>query len=310
MKYLQLIRYQNLLLLAFMQLVFRFGFMIFHDTALALSNFQYGLLVLSTVLIAAAGYVVNDIFDQETDRINKPEKVTIGKSISEKKAYTIYVGLNLFAIIIGFYLAIIVHQPVLAFLFIVVAAVLYLYSTTLKQIMLVGNIAVAMTLAFSVIIIGIFDLYPIMTSSNHVQTAALFSLLIDFAVFAFLINFLREIVKDIEDVNGDYSQGLQTLPIVFGVARAGLAVFFFAFFPLIILVFYIKEYFLTKNLFLAALYTFVFIVVPLLYFIVKICIAKTKAHFHHLSTVLKWIIFFGIIGIMVISYNTNLQHYA
>ncbi len=310
MKYLQLIRYQNLLLLAFMQLVFRFGFMIFDNSTFALNIFQYGLLVLSTVLIAAAGYVINDLFDQESDRINKPDKVSIGKCISEKKATTIYLGLNIIAIIIGFYLAIVVDKALLASLFILVAVVLYLYSATLQSIMLVGNITVALTLAFSVIIIGVFDLYPIMNSNNHTQTAPLFSILIDFAVFAFLINFLREIVKDIEDVNGDYSQGLHTLPIVFGVKRASLAVFFFAFFPLILLIFYIKEYFLSKNLFLAALYTFAFVVVPLLYFIVKICSAKSKAHFHHLSTVLKWIIFFGIISIMVISYNTNLQNYA
>ncbi len=83
MKYLQLIRYQNLLMLALMQLVFRYGFLNQQDCFLALADWQYLLLVLSTVLIAAAGYVINDIFDQEKDSINRPNSQIVGKLITE-----------------------------------------------------------------------------------------------------------------------------------------------------------------------------------------------------------------------------------
>lgn len=310
MKYLQLVRYQNLLLVACMQLIFRFGFMVFQNTALALNNFHYFLLVLSTVLIAAAGYVINNIFDQETDLINTPHKVIVGKSVTETAAYNIYVGLNITGVGIGFYLSNVVDKPGLASLFILVAATLYFYATTLKQIMILGNLVVALLLAFSVLIIGVFDLYPVTNIVNQMQMSSLFSILTDFAVFAFLINFLREIVKDIEDVNGDYNQGLQTLPIVIGVKRTAKIVFILSFIPFLLLLFYIKDYFIANHLFLVALYTFVCILSPLLYFIVKIWNAKSNADFHHLSTILKWIIFFGILGVLVISYNSNIKYYA
>ena len=94
MNYLKLIRYQNLLLLAFMQLIFRYGFLKLQNIPLALNDFQYVLLVLSTVLIAAAGYVINDIFDQETDYYNRPNTLIIGKSVTEKAAYNLYFILN------------------------------------------------------------------------------------------------------------------------------------------------------------------------------------------------------------------------
>ncbi len=90
MKYLKVIRYQNLILLALMQLILRFGFLNEQNCDLALTNFQYILLVVATLLIAAGGYVINDIFDQDTDAINKPEKVIIGKSIKESEAYKIF----------------------------------------------------------------------------------------------------------------------------------------------------------------------------------------------------------------------------
>ncbi|MBK0368984.1 geranylgeranylglycerol-phosphate geranylgeranyltransferase [Flavobacterium agrisoli] len=310
MKYLQLVRYQNLLLLAFMQLVFRFGFMAYQNSPLALSDFNYILLVISTVLIAAAGYVINNIFDQESDTINKPQNVVVGKSITEAAAYNIYFVLNISGVALGFYLANIIGKPSLASLFILVAAALYFYATTLKQILIVGNIVVASLLAFSVIIIGVFDLYPVTNIINQLQMKSLFSILMDFAFFAFLINFLREIVKDMEDVKGDYNQGLQTLPIIIGISRTAKLVFLVALVPFLLLLFYIKDYFVANNLFLVAIYAFVCILAPLLYFMVKICVAKTTSDFHHLSTVLKWIIFFGILGVLVISYNSNLKYYA
>ena len=83
MKYLQLIRLPNLFLLALMQLTFRYGFLAQQDIPLALADWQYLLLVLATVLIAAAGYAINDIFDQDSDAINKPDRAIVGKFITE-----------------------------------------------------------------------------------------------------------------------------------------------------------------------------------------------------------------------------------
>ena len=110
-------------------------------------------------------------------------------------------------------------RPGFATIFILIASLLYFYSTTLKQIMVLGNFVVALLLALSVIIIGVFDIFPATNVDNQAQMASLFSILIDYALFAFMINFIREIVKDIEDVNGDYNQGMNTLPIAIGISR-------------------------------------------------------------------------------------------
>jgi 4-hydroxybenzoate polyprenyltransferase len=303
MKYLKLIRYQNLLMLAFMQLLFRYSFLKQQDIPLALADWQYGLLVLSTVLLAAAGYVINNIFDVASDTINKPNDVIIGKGISETRAYNIYFGLNITGVAIGFYLSNVIMRPGFATIFILIASLLYFYSTTLKQIMLLGNFVVALLLALSVIIIGIFDIFPATNVDNQAQMASLFSILIDYALFAFMINFIREIVKDIEDVNGDYNQGMNTLPIAIGISRAAKIALGFAVIPFILSLLYINKYFMENNLLIVTLYAFAFVLAPLLYFIVKIFSAKSQKEFHHLSTVLKLILLFGILSILVITLN-------
>ena len=305
MKFLRLIRYQNLLMLAFMQVLFRYSFLKQQNIPLALSDWQYGLLVLSTVLIAAAGYVINNIFDVETDRINKPNDVIIGKGISEANGYNIYIALNITGVAIGFYLSNVIQRPGFATIFIFIASLLYFYSTTLKQIMILGNLVVAFLLAMSVIIIGVFDIFPAIIAENKAQMASLFSILTDYALFAFMINFIREIVKDIEDVDGDYNQGMNTLPIAIGISRTAKIVFAFSIIPFVLLLFYIKNYFVENGLFIATLYSFILVLAPLLYVIVKIFTAKTKKDFHHLSTVLKLILLFGILSIVVITLNIH-----
>ena len=202
-----------------MQLLFRFGFLKLQNVPLALSDWQYCLLVLSTVLIAAGGYVINNIFDQDTDNDNKPNQVVVGRGISETNAYNFYIALNIIGVGIGFYLSNVIDKPGFASIFILIAATLYFYTTSLKQMLLIGNVVVALLLSFSVIIVGVFDLFPVITSENQPVMANLFSILIDYAIFAFIINFIREIVKDIEDVNGDYNQGMNTLPIALGIRR-------------------------------------------------------------------------------------------
>lgn len=302
-QFLKLIRYQNLLLLAFMQLLLRYGFLKLQNVLLSLVDWQYGLLVLATVLIAAAGYVINNIFDQDTDSENKPEQVVVGKIISESAAYNIYVTLNIAGVGIGFYLSNVIQKPSFAAIFIVVAATLYLYATSLKQMLLIGNLIVALLLSFSVIIIGIFDLLPATYEANQKEMATLFSILTDYALFAFIINFIREIVKDLEDVNGDYNQNMTTLPIIFGIERTTKLVFALGFIPIFILLYYINKYFMASNLIVLAIYTLLFLVGPLLYFIIKIYSAKKQKDFHHLSMILKLIILFGVISIAVLSYN-------
>ncbi|HEY4619079.1 MAG TPA: geranylgeranylglycerol-phosphate geranylgeranyltransferase [Flavobacterium sp.] len=303
MNFLKLIRYQNLLMLAFMQLIFRYGFLKLQNVPLALTEWQYVLLVLSTVLLAAAGYVINDIFDQDTDNDNKPKDVIIGKKITEAKAYNIYAALNVAGVGIGFYLSNVISKPGFAAIFILIAATLYIYATSLKQMLILGNIIVALLLSFSVIIIGIFDLYPVVDQVNQPIMANLFSILLDFALFAFMINFIREIVKDLEDIEGDSNQGMKTLPIVLGMHNTSKLASILGLIPMAFLLVYINNYFVANDLIVTTIYAFAFVVAPLLYFSVKVWPAKTKKEFRKLSLLLKWILFFGIISIAIITLN-------
>lgn len=301
MNFLKLIRYPNLLMLAFMQLIFRYGFLKLQNIPLALNDWQYGLLVLSTVIIAAGGYVINNIFDQDTDNDNKPNNVIVGKSISETNAYSIYVALNIVGVSIGFYLSNVIAKPGFASLFILIAATLYFYAVNWKQMLLIGNFIVALLLSFSVIIIGIFDLFPVVNQSNQPLMANLFSILIDYAVFAFMINFIREIVKDLEDVNGDYNQGMRTLPIILGISRTAKVVSILSFIPVCAILLYINNYLMP--LLFVTIYMLLFVVGLLLYFSLKIWSASSQKQFHVLSLLLKWILLFGILSILVISLN-------
>ncbi len=303
MNFLKLIRYQNLLMLAFMQLIFRFGFLKLQNIPLALSDWQYGILVLATICIAAGGYIINNIFDIATDTENKPKNVIIGKSISETTGYNLYIGFTIIGVLLGFYLSNSIDKPSLASLFIIIAATLYFYATSLKQSLLIGNIIVALLLSISVLIIGLFDLYPVTFEENRPIMGLLFGILLDYAIFAFVLNFIREIVKDLEDIDGDFNQGMNTLPIAIGVKRTTKIVFALSFIPLICIVFYLNQYIFASGLYWSTIYGFVFLLAPLIYFTLKIGSSKTKKEFHFLSQLLKWILFFGMLSIAVISLN-------
>ena len=302
MNYLNLVRYKNLILIAFMQLLFCFGFLKLQNVDLALANFQYYLLVLSTVLIAAGGYVINNIFDQETDLENDKE-VVVGKSISEKSAYNMYFVLNLIGVGIAFYLSQIIQRPNFVVFFILIVTILYFYATTLKQLPLIGNIAVAFILSFSIIIIGIYQLLPATDEMNKVQMRTLFSILFDFAIITFIINLIREIVKDLEDFKGDNSQGMRTLSIILGIEKTTKLIAFLLVVPIVLILLYINNYLMENKLYYATVYILITIIAPLTYVLVKIVTAKIKSEFHHLSTVLKIVLFFGIVTIVVISQN-------
>ena len=301
MKYLKLIRFQNLLMLAFMQLVFRYLFLEQSYVDLALTDFNYILLVIATVCIAAGGYVINNIMDQDTDEIAKPQNRVVGVSISETVAYNWYIGLTILGVALGFYLSNVIYKPTFASLFILVATLLYVYATSLKQIPVVGNIIVAALLSVSIVIIAFFDILPAIDQDNRIRMKEAFSILMDYAIFAFIINLIREIVKDLEDRDGDYQTGMNTLPIAIGIQKTKSIVGVLTLIAVLLLAYYLKTslYELDYTIY----YALVFIIGPLVYFGAKLSIAKEKKEFHHLSMVLKGVLFFGILSVAVIVYT-------
>ena len=293
-------------MLAFMQLVFRYLFLEQSYVDLALSDFNYILLVIATVCVAAGGYVINNIMDQETDEIAKPHNRVVGFSISETVAYNWYIGLTIVGVGIGFYLSNVIYKPTFASMFILVATLLYMYATSFKQIPVLGNVVVALLLSTSIIIIGLFDILPAIDVDNRFRMKEAFSILMDYAIFAFIINLIREIVKDLEDMDGDYQSGINTLPITIGIPKTKIIVGILTVISIGMLTYYINS-----NLFeldYVIYYTMVFIIGPLIYFGVKLMNAETKKQLHHLSLVLKIILFFGILSVAIIVFNLKLAN--
>lgn len=304
MHFLRLIRYQNLLLLALMQLIFHYGFLQKQigglAPGLALNDWQFLLLVLSTVCIAGGGYLINDVFDKNMDKINKPERVIIDKHITEAAAYNFYIVLNVIGVGIGFYLSNFIGKPSFSTIFILIAATLYLYAMNLKKSLLAGNVLIAAMLAISVLIVGVFDLLPIITPENQHSLGNLFKIIIDYAVFAFLINLIREIIKDMEDIEGDLDNGSKSLPIVIGIKKTKIALSVLLILSILLLGWYSYTYFFENDLYIVLIYVLALVLTPLVYIVVRLWEANQKKDFTHLSLVLKAIILFGILSLLVI----------
>lgn len=301
--FLRLIRWPNLLMIAVTQAAIHYAFLIPRGIPVALNDSRFLLLVLATMLIAAGGYIINDIFDQPTDAVNRPDRVIIGKSISEKTAYNLYTALNIVAIAIGYYLSDFIGRSNFIGVFIVIAWLLYLYASSFKRTMVLGNAVVALLTAMVVIVTGIFDLVGMIDTDNRGMMAAVFEILLDYAGFCFIVSLVREIIKDLEDTNGDYRAGMNTLPIALGRQRTQYIAFVLGGIPVIWLLLYTYFHFIANQLFIAAAYMIFAVVAPLCYFEVKLLSAKTDTDFRHLSQILKIALLAGILSIGVLTLN-------
>jgi len=191
-------------MIAVVQIIIKYALFPAFNVNITLNGLGFAVLVLATIFIAAGGYVINDIYDMETDAVNKPNKVIVGKSISEDLANKLYILFTVIGVGLGFYLSNSVGKPPFFIVFLAISGLLYIYASYLKQIAVVGNIVVSAAVSLSLLIVGVFELIPAITASNQVVQSSMFEVLTDFAILAFSINFIREIVKDIQDVDGDH----------------------------------------------------------------------------------------------------------
>lgn len=241
--FLKLIRLPNLLILAFTQYVIRF-FMLkpyldargyensLFQVKFQISEIDFFLLVLSTILIAAAGYIINDYFDVRIDEVNRPATNVVGKTIKRRVAMALHTAFNIVGVLLGLWIS--WKYGVFragAFFFLAAPALLWFYSTNLKRQFLIGNIVIALLTGLIPLVGVIFELMaiavylreearlsdPVIQALNLV-VPAFFAIV--YSIFAFMITLIREIVKDIEDYEGDMEYGCKTLPIVLGLSRA------------------------------------------------------------------------------------------
>lgn len=284
-------------MIALVQLLIKYALFEPFNAAIMFNWFGITLLILSTLFLAAGGNIINDIYDVETDLVNRPEKVIVGKKVSEKTAYNLFITFNVLGILIGFYLSHLVGRSGFFALFVIISALLYVYATYLKQTLLIGNIVVSILVAMSILIVGLFELLPAITTQNQPTQLFFFKILLDYALFAFFINLVREIAKDMEDIDGDYKAGMNTLPIAIGRERASKVLFALTLLPLFGVVYYMMTYMYKQPY--AVGYFLMFVVAPLLYVSIKSFSAKTKKDYHHISIILKLVMLFGMLSLLL-----------
>lgn len=298
--FLKLIRAGNLLFIALTMYLIKYALFEPFGLAITLNLFGFSLLVLAVICVAAAGYIINDVYDQAADLRNKPAKSYINTSISEKNAYRWFFALNILGVGLGFYLSNMIGRPGFSAFFIFGSAILYLYNSQFQQTILVGNILVSIIVGLVPVGVGLYDLLPAVNDQNQATQALIFSILIDYSIFAFLVNFLREIVKDQEDMDGDFNAGYKTLPIVLGKKRTNRLLFVLGLAPLGFLIYYIYA-----NLFEnipAVFYALIMLVGPLLFFQINVWTAERKKDYSRLSLVLKIVLLFGLLSIGLLQF--------
>jgi len=170
------------------QLLIKYAFLEPFGVNFGLTTLQISILILATICIAAAGNVINNIYDIETDVVNKPNKIIVGKSVSEKTAYNLFIVLNVIGIGLGYYLSQSVGRSSFFSIFVVVSALLYVYASYLKHMLLIGNIIISLLVALSLVGVGVFELLPIITPENRQNLFTFFKIILDYALFAFIIN--------------------------------------------------------------------------------------------------------------------------
>lgn len=298
-RFLQLIRFPNLVMIVLTQYLFKYFLINAYGYDMATNGFTFFCLVFATICIAAGGNIINDIYDVKTDRINKPQRMFIDTFISKKNAFRLYLGITLLGILAGCYTSITIEKPLYSLIFIVIAGVLYLYSFYFKKVAIIGNIIVSLLVVSSILILGIFDL-TVFTKDNFFANGLIIGVLILYSLFAFCINMIRELVKDNEDVNGDYNANMKTLSIILGRNRVNKIVAVLAGLMICFILYVISDYLQGKAV--SAIYALITLLLPLLYFIIKIWQADTEREYRFLSFLLKLIMLFGILSVVIFYY--------
>lgn len=268
------------------------------------------LLIVSVIGIAAGGYVINDYFDVKIDRINRPDNLVVTRIISRDTAMLLFYGLTAVGVIAGTVVAWWAHSWTLLFTYVVIPGLLWFYSASYKRMFLVGNLVVAFASAIVPLLVAIANADYL----HHLyQNALAYSPIVGelyvwtggFAAFAFLLTWVREIVKDIEDIEGDREMECRTLPIVWGdkVAKIIATLLLMAIAILIVYMLFAVLPFSHEWKSLPTRYVVFGLIVPILCSIVLLWAANNRTEYHRVQTIIKFAMFMGMLFSYVIATN-------
>lgn len=268
--FLKLIRLPNLIMLALVQIITRNVFVPNISTA------HLFLISLATILIAAGGYIINDYFDYEIDLANDK------KPFFDKKILKILALLfSNIGLVTGFYLSFI-SQYILFFYFLIAATILWFYAVFFSKYKIIGNISISILIAESILIIPIFSKFSF-TDFNAISN----SIILEYAALAFILNWIREIVKDLEDIKGDSLFGRKTLPLVLGIFNTKI---------MISILIVLSNIFLLESYFGNSIQIVVAIISSSVFLIFNLIRAQTKKEYKESSLLIKLIMLFGLLS--------------
>tara|TARA_B110000467_G_scaffold163527_1_gene189757 strand:+ start:1459 stop:2346 length:888 start_codon:yes stop_codon:yes gene_type:complete len=291
MKYLKLIRFQNLVAMALIQYLIRYSLL---STAyvenVVLGNIDFGLLVFSMLLIAAGGYVINDYFDIQVDTVNN--RVLVGRNIKRRVALILHVLFTFIGVTLGFYIAYSVGYTILGAILPITAYTLWMYSLKLKRKLFIGNFIIAKLSSVFTIFLALFEIVP---NIYHPGTPRLVAILCVYALFSFLCSLMHEIIKDLKSSIGDKTFNIKTLATEWGVTKTKEFLKWLSI-SLAFMVILVSFYEFSENL-SALMYAATTIVSPLFlvnYWIYK---AQNQDDYSKISKLNKFIIFTGILSL-------------
>jgi 4-hydroxybenzoate polyprenyltransferase len=275
---LRLIRFPNLLIVLLTQYLVRICLVgSKSDWLRHVADGRFFLLCLSTLCIAAAGYIINDYYDIKIDTINKPRRVVVGRVLSRRQAIFAHTFLNLTGIGLGALVALRIGAVNFG-----AAFLLWTYSNRLKQLPFVGNFTVALLTAATLWVVVLY---------NPQNAPVVYT----YSVFAFFITLIREIIKDMEDVRGDATFGCRTLPIVWGLRRTKTLLY------VLVVAFLLSLFSFTYSLPNQVVWYFsLFVLPPMLWFVYRLHRADTRRDFGQLSQFCKTISVVGVLSMLFV----------
>ena len=303
--FLRLVRWPNLVMIAVTQVLFYFSLVEpLYEKGINshFEKFHFLLLIIASVLIAAAGYIINDYFDLNIDQVNKPERTVIDKIIKRRWAIVMHLFFSFTAIIISFYIDFNSATFWLGISNIICAFLLFGYSISLKKKLLWGNILISALTAWVIIVCFLCYYHSFYCSSCNRSFLDLYNnrfIRISFlyAGFAFVISLIREVVKDLEDIDGDAKYGCRTMPIAWGIpaSKVFVAVWLVVLIGMISIVqFYVLQF----GWIWSAVYCIVLIIIPLVWILQKLFKAQAPKDYHLLSTAIKFAMFTGLLSMI------------
>jgi 4-hydroxybenzoate polyprenyltransferase len=314
--FLRLIRYKNLLIVAATMYLMRHAIIQpilgINDFRLQLDDFRFFLLVLASVMVTAAGYVINDYFDTRTDLLNRPGRVVVGRQLSKRAAIILHWLLNLTGFLFGFYIAFHVGVPIMGVFFVLAAGLLWFYSTTYNRQFLTGNLVISFLTAMVPVTVVLFELpalyreYDAILRTYQTSFVYIFAWVGSFGYFAFVTTLMRELIKDIEDLHGDVVQGRKSVPIVLGIPNTKLIIGGLIIVTFVSLAYLYKAYlmvgFFGQTDYLSLLYFLVFLFAPLLLLLYNIIRAVEKSDYKFAHNLAKLIMLSGISYALLVRY--------